>query len=239
MNDVRLQLSDLCIRTRERPLVEGVQLLARKGEVTAIVGPSGAGKTLTVRAAMGVVEVDACVVSGSLRYPEHGDQDLLGGLGNGTARDRAELARRTAALRGGYVTYSPQAASSALNPGRTVGHQLAIAIGRRSTPPSDLAAAIRQVLEEVDLPGRAAAALPTELSGGQAQRAALAVAIAPRPRVLIADEPETGLDPVLRRLVTERMLAIAREHGVALVLVSHHRETVDRIANHVVQVGCQ
>lgn len=63
------------------------------------------------------------------------------------------------------------------------------------------------------------------------------MAIAPRPQVLIADEPETGLDPVLRRLVTERMLAIAREHGVALVLVSHHRETVERIATHVVQVG--
>ena len=87
------------------------------------------------------------------------------------------------------------------------------------------------------LPTRASAALPSELSGGMAQRAALAIAIAPMPKIMIADEPETGLDPVLRRVVTELMLQVASDHGVALMLISHNMDTVRRIADHVVRIG--
>ncbi len=65
----------------------------------------------------------------------------------------------------------------------------------------------------------------------------LAIAIAPDPRILIADEPETGLDPVLRRVVTELMLGVARERGVALLLISHTADTVKRIADQVVRIG--
>ena len=132
---------------------------------------------------------------------------------------------------------SPQSASSALNPGRTIGNQLAIAIGRRETKPADVGGEIRRVLDEVGLPPRASAALPKELSGGMAQRAALALAIAPAPKVMIADEPETGLDPVLRRVVTELMLQVAADHGVALMLISHNMDTVKRIADSVVRIG--
>jgi ABC-type transporter Mla maintaining outer membrane lipid asymmetry ATPase subunit MlaF len=69
-----------------------------------------------------------------------------------------------------------------------------------------------------------------------AQRAALAIAIAPDPRIVIADEPETGLDPVLRRVVTELMLRVAAEHHVALLLISHNMDTVGRIADDVVRL---
>ena len=87
------------------------------------------------------------------------------------------------------------------------------------------------------LPARAAGALPSELSGGMAQRAALALAIAPDPRIIIADEPETGLDPVLRRVVTELMLQVAADHGAALLLITHNMDTVGRIADDVVRIG--
>jgi len=146
------------------------------------------------------------------------------------------LMRETAQYRGSYVTYSPQSASSALNPGRTIGRQLELAIERRETAPDDLGLAIREVLEEVGLPPRAAAALPRELSGGMAQRAALAIAIAPNPPLMIADEPETGLDPVLRRVVTELMVEVAREHQVGLLLITHNMDTVARIADDVVRI---
>ena len=145
--------------------------------------------------------------------------------------------KEMAQYRGGYVTYSPQSASSALNPGRTIGRQLELAIARRTEAPKDLGAAIREVLEEVGLPDWAAAAVPGELSGGMAQRAALAVAIAPMPQIMIADEPETGLDPVLRRVVTELMLEVARNHGAALMLITHNMDTVERIADTVVKIG--
>jgi ABC-type glutathione transport system ATPase component len=82
-----------------------------------------------------------------------------------------------------------------------------------------------------------ASALPGELSGGQCQRAALAIALAPAPRILVADEPETGLDPVLRRTITELMVRVCRDRGVGLLLISHHEDTVERIGERVVRIG--
>jgi ABC-type glutathione transport system ATPase component len=217
--------------------VDGVSLLVRAGRITAVVGQSGSGKSLTARAAMGVVDVVPGLVRGSLRYPGVSSEDLFAGVAAGGAWAHRRLVARTARFRGGYVTYSPQSASSALNPGRTVGRQLEIAVARRVNRPNNVTAEIRRVLDEVGLPPRAAASLPGELSGGMAQRAALAVAAAPMPKVMIADEPETGLDPVLRRVVTELMLQVAADHGVALVLISHNMDTVSRIAHEVVRIG--
>jgi ABC-type glutathione transport system ATPase component len=186
---------------------------------------------------MGVLDVSPGLIRGSLRYPALSDRDFFDGVrGEGKAA-QARLLREMSQYRGGYVTYSPQSASSALNPGRTVGRQLELAIRRRTEAPKDLPGAIRDVLEEVGLPIWSAASVPGELSGGMAQRAALALAIAPQPQVMIADEPETGLDPVLRRVVTELMLEVAKNHKVALMLITHNMETVERIADVVVQIG--
>lgn len=234
---ILLSLEDLLIRTPGQVLVDKVSLTVRSGRITALVGPSGSGKSLTARAVMGVIDVIPGLVGGRLRYPALSGEDWFAdALSRGAIGQRA-LARKTAHIRGGYVTYSPQSASSALNPGRTVGRQLEIAMKRREKPPSDLGAAIRRVLDEVGLPARAASALPGELSGGMAQRAALAIAIAPNPRILIADEPETGLDPVLRRVVTELMLKVASDNGVALLLITHNMDTVRRIADDIVRLG--
>jgi ABC-type glutathione transport system ATPase component len=237
MNETLLELRDLCIRTHERTLVDGVEIIVRKGKVTAVVGHSGSGKSLSARAAMGVLDVDPGLVRGSLYYPGLKTGDLFAGVHNRGMGAQRKLMRSTAKYRGGYLTYSPQSASSALNPGRTIGRQLQIAVARRDTPPNSVSDEIRRVLDEVGLPHRASAALPRELSGGMAQRAALALAIAPAPKVMIADEPETGLDPVLRRVVTELMLQVAADHGVALMLISHNMDTVRRIADTVVRLG--
>jgi len=234
--DTLLALEDLCIRSPERALVDGVSIIVRAGKITAVVGHSGSGKSLSARAAMGVIDVDPGLVRGSLRYPGVSPDDLFAGVHRRGMPAQRDLLRRTTKYRGGYVTYSPQSAASALNPGRTIGRQLELAIARRSTPPTSVAREIRRILDEVGLPPRAAAALPGELSGGMAQRAALAIAIAPAPRIMIADEPETGLDPVLRRVVTELMLQVAADHGVALMLISHNMDTVGRIADEVVQI---
>ena len=237
MSELLLVMDDLCIRTHERSLVDGVGFEVRAGKVTAVVGHSGSGKSLSARAAMGVLDVDPGLARGTLTYPGISPQNLFEGVHGKGMRAQRALTRRTAKYRGGYVTYSPQSASSALNPGRTIGAQLQIAIERRQEKPNSLAAAINEVLTEVGLPPRAAAALPRELSGGMAQRAALALAIAPQPTIMIADEPETGLDPVLRRVVTELMVQVASDHGVALMLISHNMDTVQRIADDVVRIG--
>ncbi|MEZ4240116.1 MAG: ATP-binding cassette domain-containing protein [Myxococcota bacterium] len=238
-------LDDLCIHARrasdgtrqpDRALVDGVSLTIRAGRITALVGHSGSGKSLTARAILGVVDVEPGLVRGSLRYPElTGDLDWLAGVRG--ARAQRRLQHRTAQYRGSYTSYAPQSAASALNPGRTIGRQLELALARRAAPPSDRAGEIRRILDEVGLPPRTAAALPTELSGGMAQRAALAIAVAPAPRVMIADEPETGLDPVLRRVVTELMVQVAADHQVALLLITHNMDTVHRIADDVVRIA--
>ena len=233
-----LVLEDLCIRTPDRTLVDGVSFTANRGRITAVVGHSGSGKSLSARASMGVLDVDPGLVRGSLKYPgASGEKDWFAGVHNQGMKAQNALLKQSRHLRGGYVTYSPQSASSALNPGRTIGRQLQMAIARRQSAPADLGVAIKAVLDEVGLPSRAAYALPRELSGGMAQRAAVALAIAPNPQVLIADEPETGLDPVLRRVITELMVEVAREHNVALVLITHNMDTVERIADDIVRVG--
>ncbi len=227
----------LTIRAPRRVLIEDVGLEVRPRRVTALVGPSGAGKSLTARACMAVLDVDPGIVRGSLRYPllDAGKDWFADVLGRGMRAQR-RLLRQTRHLRGAYVTYSPQAATSALNPARTVGRQLQLAVRRRQDRPVSEAAAIRSLLEEVGLSPDTASALPGELSGGMAQRAALAIAIAPLPRMVIADEPETGLDPVLRRSVIELLVDVTRSHGAGLLLISHHQATVDRIADDVVQL---
>ncbi|MBX2799170.1 MAG: ATP-binding cassette domain-containing protein [Myxococcales bacterium] len=240
MSELLLRLDDLCIRDPQRALVDGVSLQVEAGRITALVGASGSGKSLSARAVMGVVDVVPGLTRGRLSYPAlHPDEDLFAGVAGGGRRSHRALARRMQSLRGGYVTYAPQGAATALNPGRTLGWQLGVALSRRREVPTRIPAEIRRVLDEVGLPLSAAAALPAELSGGMAQRAALAVAIAPAPRVLIADEPETGLDPVLRRTVLELLLEVASQHGVGLLLITHSAETIRRVADHVVRIGTQ
>jgi ABC-type glutathione transport system ATPase component len=239
--NILLALSDLAIQGPDRLLVDGVFVEVRAGSVTALCGPSGAGKSLTARACMGVLDVLPGVIRGSLRYPglTQAPDDWFKELPKpGGEQAQGKLLKDTSFLRGSYLSYSPQAASSALNPGRTIGRQMELAIGRRITPlAGSNAPVIRQLLDEVGLPIYAASALPGELSGGMCQRAALAIAMACDPKVLIADEPETGLDPVLRRQVVELLLSVGKAHGCGILLISHHEDTVERIADAVVRLA--
>jgi peptide/nickel transport system ATP-binding protein len=232
-----LELRDLTIRAPDRLLVEGIDLTVLPGRVTALIGPSGAGKSLTARASMCILDVVPGLERGSLRFPALDESvDWYADVRGRGVRAQQLLLERTRHLRGAWFTYSPQAASSALNPARTIGRQLELAVQRRKTPPADVGREIGRILAEVGLAASAAAALPGELSGGMCQRAALAVAIAPAPKLVIADEPETGLDPVLRRAVVELLVRVCRERGAGLLIISHHEDTVDRIADDVVYI---
>ena len=236
MSTVLLRLDGLRIESPHRVLVEGVSLEVKAGRVTALMGPSGSGKTLTARAALGQIDLGLTLTKGSLSYPAISEDDWFAPVrGKGAAN--AGLLKKTAVLRGSYMSYAPQLASSALNPGRTLGRQLELAIRRREERVEDTGAEIRELLREVGLEPGSARALPAELSGGMCQRAALAVAVAGRPRLVIADEPETGLDPVLTRAVTELLIRVCQERGCGLLLISHQEETVERIGAELVRVG--
>lgn len=238
MTALLAELKGLVVRTPHRVLLDGVDVDVEPGRVTALVGPSGAGKSLTARCLMGLVDVVPGVMSGTLRYPvASGDRDWYAGCAGGGAAGMRRLARETRTLRGAYFTYAPQVAASALNPGRTIGRQIELAMRRRKEPPSDVGSQVRDLLGEVGLAARTSAALPSELSGGQCQRAALAIAIAPLPQMVVADEPETGLDPVLRRTVIELMVRVCKDRGCGMLLISHHEDTVERMADRVVRLG--
>lgn len=239
MADVLLEVRDLRIGGPGRLIVDGVDIVVEAGRVTALCGPSGAGKSVTARACMGLVDVAPGLVGGSLRYPGRSDRDWFKEHLGAGARAMARLARETTEMRGGYLSYSPQAASSALNPGRTIGRQMEIAVGRREKPlpAASVAGAIVDLLHEVGLAPHVVTALPGQLSGGMCQRAALAIAMASDPQVLLADEPETGLDPVLRRQVVELLLSVGKAHGCGILLISHHEDTVTRIADSVVRLS--
>ncbi|MEO0603642.1 MAG: ATP-binding cassette domain-containing protein [Myxococcota bacterium] len=234
-----LVLEELTLQGPDRVLVEGVSLTLTRGHVTALVGPSGSGKSLSARAAMGVIDVRPGLLRGSLWLPEHRSGDLFAGVAEGGERAHRRLFEDLGPLRGRALTYAPQGAASALNPGRTVGWQLAMALRRRSAPPADPARAIEGLLERVDLTPDVARALPSELSGGMAQRVALAVALAPSPAIVIADEPEAGLDPITRHTIVELLEHVARDEEVALWLISHSTEIVARMAATVVDLGAR
>ncbi len=236
-----LEVNGLRVAGPGRMLVDGVSVSVQAGKVTALCGPSGAGKSVTARACMGLVDVAPGLVGGTLRYPAKSAEDWYKPHLNGGASGMRRLASATETMRGGYLSYSPQAASSALNPGRTIGRQMQIAVRRREGSGTGDAreregAVIIDLLREVGLAPHVMSAVPGELSGGMCQRAALAIAMASDPQVLLADEPETGLDPVLRRQVVELLLTVGKAHGCGILLISHHEDTVTRIADSVVRL---
>ncbi len=209
-----LQVSDLRLEVpvgnTRRVLVDGVSFSIDPGERVALVGESGSGKSLTVLAALGLTPEPVRFAGGSVRV-------------DGT--DLCELeppaARR---LRGGRLAMVFQEPSSALNPVLSIGYQIRETI--QAHRPMKRRAARREalrLLDEVGLQpsGEMARAYPHQLSGGQAQRAALAVALAGAPSLLIADEPTTGLDTTAQHGLLNLLLRLSRERSTALLLVTH------------------
>lgn len=196
----------------EIPVVHDVSFDLSPGETLALVGESGSGKSTV-----------AATLLGHLR---HGSR-LTGGTVRVDGSDVFALpARELRRLRGGTVAMIAQNAGQALTPSMRIGRQVAEAGG--DTPVTDL-------LEQVRLPRPAELArrYPHELSGGQQQRVAIAMAIATRPKVLVLDEPTTGLDVLTQRSVLDLVGSLRDELGLAAVLVSHDLGVVARMADEV------
>jgi peptide/nickel transport system ATP-binding protein len=194
---VLLDVAGLHVDAAGRPLVSGVSLSCAAGERVALVGASGSGKSLTARALLGVLP-PGLRARGSVRI---GGAEVLG----------VPCARRAPAQRPGVVF---QDSALALHPLVRVGEQVGL-------PSRD---GVRELLAAVGLPDPAsvAARYPGQLSGGQRQRVCLALALATRPALLIADEPTTALDVVTQagivRLLRERT---GGADGPALVFITH------------------
>ena len=204
-------------------VVDEIGLEIYPGEVLGLVGESGSGKTTVGMALLGHVRRGGAVSGGAIRID---GRDLA-------SMKEGELRR----LRGGTVSYIPQDPGTSLNPALRIGMQLAEILEAHATSMSEeqRTARLREALEEVALPSDEAflKRYPHQLSGGQQQRVAIAMAFANRPRVIVCDEPTTGLDVTTQARVLETVRDLCRSHQVAALYVSHDLAVVAELADRV------
>jgi peptide/nickel transport system ATP-binding protein len=204
------------------PVISDVSFGIAPGEILGVVGESGSGKTTVGLALLGHARRGLRIAGGSVLL---GDRDILA-LGE-------EQLRR---LRGSLVSYVPQDPASSLNPALRIGIQLREVIEAHGNQPgSAISERVAEMMREVALPGDRdfLKRYPHELSGGQQQRVGLAMAFANRPRLIVLDEPTTGLDVTTQAHVLSTVRDLATLHHVAALYVSHDLAVVATLARRV------
>jgi len=226
-----LEIQDLRIHfdTEEGvvPALEGVTINVPAGKTVCLVGESGCGKSVTSHAVLGLTPKNGRIVSGRIDFD---GVDLLG-------QDEARLNR----IRGRDIAMIFQDPISALNPVHTVGGQLSECLALHQD--MDAATAkreARQLLELVGIPEPAARLkeYPHQLSGGMCQRVMIAMALACRPRLLIADEPTTALDVTIQAQILELLRGLQDELGMSILLITHDLGVVAETAHEVAVMYC-
>ena len=204
--------------------VDGVSYSVKPGETLAVVGESGCGKSVTAMSILRLLpSPPARIVSGAIRFQ---GRDLL-------ATDEAEMRR----IRGNEISMIFQEPMTSLNPVYTVGRQIAETLELHqglTTKEADARAV--EMLELVRIPeaARRAKEYPHQLSGGMRQRVMIAMALACKPKLLIADEPTTALDVTIQAQILELMLDLKEKVGAAIVLITHDLGVVAETAQRVV-----
>ena len=217
---MRLEISGLEVRFGTRTAVSIAELALGDAEIVGLAGESGSGKSMTTLAVLGLAHTVGASVTGSIRL----DGRELIGLGQDALRE----------LRGRQIAAIFQSPSTAFNPVFRVGHLAARALrlhGLTGSGAADrMAAAMRAVLLSPDLLRR----YPGQLSGGQLQRVAIALALALRAEVLLADEPTSALDVTVQAEVLELLRELRGRDGMSILFISHDlavvAEMCDRVA---------
>jgi peptide/nickel transport system ATP-binding protein len=213
-----LSVRDLVVEIGGRRVVDGISFDVPEGGRVGLIGESGSGKSLTALAILGLLP-EGAIAHGSVSWR---GREILG------LPDR-ELA----GIRGDEIGMVFQEPATALNPIRTVGRQIAesIRIHERVPRAQARARAVAEA-ERVALPDPAAIVrrYPHQLSGGQRQRAAIAAALAARPRLLIADEPTTALDVTIQAGILRLLADLVSDSGMSLVFITHDLAVLSEIA---------
>lgn len=217
-----LVVRDLRVEIGGRTLVDGVSFDVPDGARVGLIGESGSGKSLTALAILGLLP-EGARATGSVRW---NDREILG-------LPDAQLA----ALRGDDIGIVFQEPRTALNPIRTVGRQIGESVrihegvSRREALRRAVVEAERVALPD---PQRLASRYPHQLSGGQRQRVAIAMALACRPRLLIADEPTTALDVTIQAGILALLRDLVQDAGMSLVFITHDLAVLAQVATHAV-----
>ena len=216
-----LQVRDLSVHFGTKEVVRKVSFDIAPGEKLALVGESGSGKTITALSLLRLAG-DAAV-QGRANFEGRGD--LL-----------ALSERELRGVRGGDIAMIFQEPMTALNPLMTVGRQISevLELKQALTQAQSWQSAIELIASTgITEPARRATAFPHQLSGGQRQRAMIAMALASRPKLLLADEPTTALDVTLRGQILELLSDLQRQTGMAVLLITHDLNLVRRFADRV------
>ena len=204
--------------------VDGVSFSIAPGETLAVVGESGCGKSVTAQSILRLLpSPPARVVEGSIRFE---GQDLLA-LDDAAMRD----------IRGNRIAMIFQEPMTSLNPVLTVGYQIAESLVRhQAMGRADAEARAAEMLALVGIaePARRVREYPHQLSGGMRQRVMIAIAIACRPKLLIADEPTTALDVTIQAQILDLMRDLKSKVGAAIMLITHDLGVVAEMAERVV-----
>jgi peptide/nickel transport system ATP-binding protein len=197
--------------------VQGVSFDLDRGERMGLVGESGCGKTTTILGMMGLLPPTA-TLAGEVRL--EGENILA--LGEESVRP----------YRWKDIAMVFQGAMNALNPVKTVEYQIVEPIELHHVAEGALAKRMAgELLELVGISAESGARYPHEFSGGMRQRAAIAMALACQPKVLLADEPTTALDVMVQAQILELLLGLAKELGLALILVTHDLPVVAQVCD--------
>ncbi|MFN8622340.1 MAG: ABC transporter ATP-binding protein [Chloroflexota bacterium] len=221
-----LEVRGLAVAARTRrgdtEIVHGVDLDVAPGEAVGVVGESGSGKSMTMLAVMRLLAPPLEITRGSVRFD---GQDLAG-------LPEAVMRR----LRGDRLAMVYQDPMTSLNPIMRLGDQVAEAMTAHGVPKDEARRRAVELLAQVELPDpeRMARVYPHECSGGQRQRAVIAMALAMRPRLLIADEPTTALDVTIQRQILAIVNGLRRDLDMATIWVTHDLGVVAQLVERVV-----
>ena len=223
-----LDIRNLQIHFGATEAVRGISLRVGEGEVLGLVGESGSGKSVSALAILGLLG-PAARVSGQILWS--GTRSLA------TLDLLAQPAQDLRRLRGREIAMIFQEPMTALNPVMSVGRQVAEAFEAHASSLTGREARRETIaaLEAVAIPdaGRRYSDYPHQFSGGQRQRIMIAMALINKPRLLIADEPTTALDVTIQAQVLELLKNLQREHGLAMLFISHDLAVVGQMASRV------
>ncbi len=218
-----LAVHDLAVSFGTTRVLEDVSFGIAAGEMLGVVGESGSGKSMTALAVMGLLPLGGRIAAGKIRFE---DADI-------TALPERDMAK----LRGARMAMIFQDPTASLNPVLTIGEQIAEVLRHhrgmhRRAAWREAVALLRLV--EIAAADRRVEEYPHQLSGGMRQRAMIAIALACRPRLLIADEPTTALDATVQAGILDLLRGLQRELGMAVLLITHDLGVVADICERVV-----